>query len=85
MDKITGYGQNQSAVPSSLTPGEDVERNPYAPPPLRDARESAIANGVKSNPQVRKIDARPKVAAAYGMRDRSADAVVKVPTKTSHR
>lgn len=78
---LTGYGQNQAAVPSSLTPGEDVERNPYAPP-LNDVRESVVANGVASNPQVRKIDSRPEVAAGYGMRDRRADAV-KVPPKTS--
>jgi hypothetical protein len=68
---LTGYGQNQSAVPSTLTPGEDVEHNPYAPP-LSDAHESIITNGVASNANPAKIDARP-VAAGFGMRDRNAD------------
>ncbi|AWO88235.1 hypothetical protein ABIE85_007107 [Bradyrhizobium diazoefficiens] len=83
MAKLTlnGYGHNQAALPSSLTHGEDVEKSPYAPP-LSDAHESVVANGVASNPQVRKIDPRPEVAAGYGMRDRRADAV-KIPPKTS--
>ena len=81
---LTGYGQNQAAVPSSLSPDQDVERSPYAPP-LSDAHERVCANGVASNPQLRKIDARPEVAPAYGMRNRSADTAAKVPPKTVRR
>lgn len=81
---LTGYGQNQGAVPSSITPTEDVARNPYAPP-LSEAHESVIDRGVASNPQIRKIDRKPEVGPAHGMRNRSADTVVKVPAKTSRR
>jgi hypothetical protein len=81
---FTGYGQNQSAVPSSLTPDQDVGRSPYAPN-LSDAHERVCANGVASNPQLRKIDARPEVAPGYGHRNRGADAAVKVPAKTVRR
>jgi len=80
---LTGYGQNNSAVPSSLTPGEELAKNPYQSP-LSEAHESVIANGVASNPQVRKIDDKAEVPPAFGHRDRNAN-VVKVPTKTTRR
>lgn len=83
---LAGYGQNQGAVPSSITPTEDVARNPYAPS-LSEAHESVIANGIASNPQVRKINTRAdaNVPAAFGHRNRGADTLVKVPAKTSRR
>lgn len=81
---LTDYGRNQSAAPSSLTPDQDVERSPYAPP-LSDAHEQVCAKGVASNPELRKIDARPEVAPAHGMRNRSDDAAAKVPPRTIRR
>jgi hypothetical protein len=85
MAKITiNYSQNQADAPASLMPREDVERSPYAPK-LNDAHERIIANGVKSNSQLRKVDSKPEVAPAYGMRCRGADAAVKVPAKTTRK
>lgn len=81
---LSNYGGNQSAAPSSLPPDQDVEHSPYAPN-LSDAHERVCRNGVASNPQLRKIDTRPEVPPAYGMRNRSADAAVKVPPTTVRR
>lgn len=75
---LTGYGQNQSAVPSSLTPDQ---RSSYAPP-LSDAYERICANGVA---RLRKVDSKPEVRPAHGMRNRSADTAVKVPASTVRR
>lgn len=80
---LADYGQNQSAGPSSIAPGDDVDRSLYAPP-LSDAHERVLANGVASNPQLRKIDSRPAVDPAYGMRYRNANPAT-VPSATKRK
>ena len=57
--KLSGYGQNQSAIPSSIAAGANFEGNPYAPP-LSDAREIVASRGVASDPAARKIGDRPE-------------------------
>ncbi|MCG2629726.1 hypothetical protein L6654_24180 [Bradyrhizobium sp. WYCCWR 13023] len=80
---LSGYGQNNSAVPSWLTSSEDAGRNPYAPP-LSEAQAHVIASGVASAPVLGKIDSKPEVAPAFGHRDRNANPV-KVPSTTQRR
>jgi hypothetical protein len=72
-------GQNNYDGPSSLTPGETT-----APAAITRNHDATLAH-VKRNGSAMadRPDAQP-FAPAFGMRDRAADASIKVP-KSTHR
>ena len=74
------YGQNGYTGPSSVTPGQ---KQPHMNGGVTDdAMEAVLKNGVRAdNYQTRTIDAAP-YPTHPNMRDRSTDALEKVPSMT---
>lgn len=75
---MTSYrnpGINQTDAPSSTVPGDTTARAAVAPKVTTDA---------DPNWQTRKVDAEQTIPTTHGTRNRNADPVAKVPSKTSH-